>query len=289
MQNRYKRTNPQPSVLFNDTIMNQPIAPNNVAASEPLILWDDRNGVTTLTLNRPRHYNALSNAVLTALQNNLDAISRDPAVRVVVIAGAGSAFCAGHDLKEMRSQYNEASTRALFDQCSRVMRSIAALPQPVIARVHGLATAAGCQLVAQCDLAIASSKATFATSGINVGLFCSTPSVALSRNVARKEAMEMLLTGEFIDAKTAKEYGLVNRVVAPERLDHELAKMIQVIIAKPASILALGKKMFYEQLEMGMSDAYTYASGIMARNFMMPEAAEGVDAFMQKRPTQWKL
>ena len=257
--------------------------------SEPLILWDDFHGVTTLTLNRPRQYNALSSAVLTALQNNLDAIANDPSVRVVVIAGAGSAFCAGHDLKEMRSQYDAASTQALFDQCSRVMQSIIALPQPVIARVHGIATAAGCQLVAQCDLAIASSNATFATSGVSVGLFCSTPSVPLSRSVARKEAMEMLLTGEFIDAQTAKERGLVNRVVAPEQLDEELDRMVQALIEKPASVLALGKKMFYAQLELGLSEAYRYASGVMTSNFMMPEVAEGVDAFMQKRPPKWDL
>ena len=269
--------------------MNQPNRPTAAIASEPLILWDDFHGVTTLTLNRPRQYNALSSSVLTALQNNLDAIAHDPAVRVVVIAGAGSAFCAGHDLKEMRSQYDAASTQALFDQCSRVMQSIIALPQPVIARVHGIATAAGCQLVAQCDLAIASSNATFATSGINVGLFCATPSVPLSRNMGRKDALGMLLSGEFIDARTAKERGLVNRVVAPEQLDEELDKMIQALIEKPASVLALGKKMFYQQLEMGLSDAYTYASGVMTSNFMMPEAAEGVDAFMQKRSPKWNL
>ena len=272
-----------------DFVMNQPIAPNAVTTSEPLVLRADFNGIATLTLNRSKQYNALSSAVLSAFQANLDAIAQDPTVRVVVVAGAGSVFCAGHDLKEMRSQYELGATQALFDQCSGVMKSIVALPQPVIARVHGLATAAGCQLVAQCDLAIASSNATFATSGINVGLFCSTPGVALSRNVARKEALEMLLTGEFIDANTAKQYGLVNRVVAPENLDDELAKMIRPIIAKPASVLALGKKMFYEQLEMGLSDAYTYASGVMACNFMMPEAAEGVDAFLQKRPPKWDL
>jgi enoyl-CoA hydratase/carnithine racemase len=269
--------------------MNQPIASQAITSAEPLVLRSDSQGVTTLSLNRPKQYNALSSAVLTELQKNLDAIAQDSTVRVVVLAGAGSVFCAGHDLKEMRSQYELGATKALFDQCSGVMKSIVALPQPVIAKVHGLATAAGCQLVAQCDLAIASSNATFATSGINVGLFCSTPSVALSRNLGRKNALEMLLTGEFIDAKTAKEYGLVNRVVAPEKLDDELGKMIQPIIAKPASVLALGKKMFYEQLEMGMSDAYTHASGVMACNFMMPEAAEGVDAFMQKRPPKWDL
>ena len=269
--------------------MNQPMPPNAVAQSEALVLRTDTNRIATLTLNRPRQFNALSSAVLSDLQWQLDAIATDSNVRVVVIAGAGSAFCAGHDLKEMRSQYNAESTKALFEQCSKVMCSIVALPQPVIARVHGIATAAGCQLVAQCDLAIASSNATFATSGINVGLFCSTPSVALSRNVARKNSLEMLFMGDFIDAKTAKEYGLVNRVTEPEQLDEELVRMIQPIIAKPASVLALGKKMFYEQLEMGMSEAYSHASGIMACNFMMREAAEGVDAFMQKRPPQWTL
>ncbi len=269
--------------------MNQPLPPDAVIARESFVLRQDSSGVTTLTLNRPKQYNALSSAVLAALQKNLDEIAQDSTVRVVVIAGSGTVFCAGHDLKEMRSQYELGATKALFDQCSGVMQTLVALPQPVIAKVHGLATAAGCQLVAQCDLAIASSKATFATSGINVGLFCSTPSVPLSRNLARKEAMAMLLTGEFIDAKTAQENGLVNRVVAPENLDDELAKMIQPIIAKPASVLALGKKMFYEQIEMGMSEAYRHASGVMACNFMMPEAAEGVDAFMQKRPPKWEL
>jgi enoyl-CoA hydratase/carnithine racemase len=266
--------------------MNQPTAPAEITA-EPLVLRQDNDGVATLTLNRPRKYNALSSAVLTVLQEKLDAIAQDQTVRVVVIAGAGSAFCAGHDLKEMRANYEPGSTQALFDQCSTMMKTLTAMPQPVIARVHGIATAAGCQLVAQCDLAIASDNATFATSGINVGLFCATPSVPLSRNLLRKPAMEMLLTGDFIDANTAKEYGLVNRVAPLEKLDEVLAEMIQTIIAKPASVLALGKKMFYEQLEMGMSDAYAHASGIMACNFMMPEAAEGVDAFMQKRPPKW--
>ncbi len=267
--------------------MNQPTAPVAVTAAEPLVLRADAGGVCTLTLNRPKQYNALSSAVLTALQEQLDTFATDTSVRVVVIAGAGSAFCAGHDLKEMRANYELSATRALFGQCSRMMQTLVALPQPVIAKVHGIATAAGCQLVAQCDLAIASDNATFATSGVNVGLFCSTPSVALSRNLSRKEALEMLLTGEFINAQTAKEKGLVNRVVPVDRLDIELDKMIESIIAKPASILALGKKMFYEQLEMDMSAAYTHASGVMACNFLMPEAAEGVDAFMQKRMPNW--
>lgn len=267
--------------------MNQPTAHAAIAAADPLVLRQDSGGVATLTLNRPKQYNALSSAVLTALQEILDAIAADKSVRAVVIAGAGSAFCAGHDLKEMRANYELGATQALFEQCSRMMKTLTALPQPVVARVHGIATAAGCQLVAQCDLAIASANATFATSGVNVGLFCATPSVPLSRNVLRKQAMEMLLTGDFIDAKTAMDRGLVNRVVTSDKLDEALAALLQGILSKPASILALGKKMFYEQLEMGMSDAYAHASEVMACNFMMPEVAEGVDAFMQKRPPKW--
>lgn len=267
--------------------MNQPTAHPAIAAADPLVLRQNRGGVATLTLNRPKQYNALSSAVLAALQEILDAIATDKSVRAVVIAGAGSAFCAGHDLKEMRANYELGATQALFDQCSKMMKTLTALPQPVIARVHGIATAAGCQLVAQCDLAIASDNARFATSGVNVGLFCATPSVPLSRNVPRKQAMEMLLTGDFIDARTAMDRGLVNRVAPADKLDDALAALLQGILAKPASVLALGKKMFYEQLEMGMSDAYTHASGVMACNFMMPEVAEGVDAFMQKRPPKW--
>ena len=267
--------------------MNQPTAHSEVVAAEPLVLRQDNGGIATVTLNRPRQYNALSSTVLTALQAILDAIASDKSVRAVVIAGAGSAFCAGHDLKEMRANYELGATEALFEQCSRMMKTLTALPQPVIARVHGIATAAGCQLVAQCDLAIASDNATFATSGVNVGLFCATPSVPLSRNVLRKQAMEMLLTGNFIDAKTALEHGLVNRVAPTDKLDEALTALLQSILAKPASVLALGKKLFYEQLEMGMSDAYAHASKVMACNFMMPEVAEGVDAFMQKRPPNW--
>ena len=268
--------------------MNQPTAQAAIAAADPLVLRQDSGGVATITLNRPKQYNALSSAVLTAMQEILNTIATEKSVRVVVIAGAGTAFCAGHDLKEMRANYELGATRALFDQCSNMMKTITTLPQPVIARVHGIATAAGCQLVAQCDLAVASDNASFATSGINVGLFCATPSVPLSRNLLRKQAMEMLLTGDFIDAQSALQRGLVNRVVPLEKLDATLDEMIQAIIAKPAPVLALGKKMFYEQLEMGMSAAYAHASEIMACNFLMPEAAEGVDAFMQKRPPNWQ-
>jgi enoyl-CoA hydratase/carnithine racemase len=218
----------------------------------------------------------------------LNKISVEKTVRVVVIAGAGKAFCAGHDLKEMRANYKLDSTEALFKKCSEVMIKLTQLPQPVIAKVHGMATAAGCQLVAQCDLAVCSDNATFATSGVNLGLFCSTPGVALARNLPRKQAMEMLLTGEFIDAQTALQRGLVNRVATLDKLDQAVIELAQNIIAKPADVIALGKKCFYEQIELSLSAAYEKASKTMACNFMLPEAAEGVDAFMQKRKPDWK-
>ena len=271
--------------------MNTPSDSANLAAAplaaSPVLLRQDVDGVATLTMNRPKQYNALSAALLAELQNSLEAIAADSSVRVVVIAGNGPAFCAGHDLKEMRANYEIAASKTLFASCSKMMQTITQLPQPVIARVHGIATAAGCQLVAQCDLAVVSDNARFATSGIAVGLFCSTPGVPLSRNVGRKMAMEMLLTGEFIDARTALEQGLVNRVVAPDALDARVRQFAKALISKPAAVLARGKKYFYEQLDMSMQDAYAQASEEMACNFMMPEAAEGVDAFMQKRPPEW--
>ncbi|HWQ38844.1 MAG TPA: enoyl-CoA hydratase [Burkholderiales bacterium] len=259
-----------------------------VATAEPLLLRSDAGGIATLTLNRPKHYNALSQELLTELQSALDAIERDASVRVVVIAGNGPAFCAGHDLKQMRATPRKEYYEALFAQCSRFMLTLARIPQPVIARVHGIATAAGCQLVAACDLAVASEAAKFATSGINVGLFCSTPAVPVSRNVARKPAMEMLLTGEFIDAQTAKSYGLVNRVVSADRLDAEVSALAGAIIAKSPVAVATGKRMFYEQIEMGMKEAYDYAAEVMACNMMAEDVGEGIDAFMQKRPPVWK-
>jgi len=267
--------------------MNDPVPHAALTAEAPLLLRETRDAVATLTLNRAQNYNALSSAMLDALQSALDAIAKDTSVRVVVIAGSGSAFCAGHDLKEMRANYELGKTQALFEQCSRMMMTIQALPQPVIARVHGIATAAGCQLVAQCDLAVASDNATFATSGLNVGLFCSTPSVPLARNIGRKQALEMLLTAEFIDAQQALQRGLVNRVVAPEQLDAEIARIAGAIRAKPAAAVTLGKEMFYRQIEMPLAQAYSYAAGVMACNFMLPEAVEGVDAFAQKRPPKW--
>ena len=258
-----------------------------VSLESPTLLRSHAGGIATLTLNRPKQYNALSDALLAELQQALDAISQDEATRVVVIAGSGPAFCAGHDLKEMRAHYEQTKVRDLFAQCSQMMMSITQLPQPVIARVHGIATAAGCQLVAQCDLAVASASARFATSGIDVGLFCSTPAVALSRNVSRKQAMEMLLTGDFIDAPTALAQGLVNRVVVADKLDDEVLRLANAIKAKPPASIAMGKKLFYQQADTGMAEAYSMAAAVMACNFMHEEAAEGVDAFIQKRPPRW--
>lgn len=251
---------------------------------EALVLRADRaDGLTTLTLNRPAQFNSLSQAMLTALQAELDAIAADPAVRVVVVAGAGKAFCAGHDLKEMRANHDQEFMQALFRQCGRLMLTITRMPQPVIARVHGIATAAGCQLVSMCDLAVAAEVAKFAVSGINVGLFCSTPAVGLARNLGRKTALEMLLTGDFIDAQEAKSRGLINRVVPADALDAEIDRLAGSILAKSAVAVRMGKGMFYRQLEMGLEEAYDYAAGVMACNMMSEDAGEGIDAFMQKR------
>jgi enoyl-CoA hydratase/carnithine racemase len=258
------------------------------ASNEPVLLRRDAGGIATVTLNRPKQYNALSEELLTELQSSLDSIEKDPTVRVVVIAGSGTAFCAGHDLKQMRANPKKAYYEKLFAQCSKVMMTLSRLPQPVIARVHGIATAAGCQLVAQCDLAVASDNARFAVSGINVALFCSTPSVPLARNISRKQAMEMLLTGDFIDATTAKARGLVNRVVPIEKLDAEVKALADAIIAKSSVAVTTGKKMFYKQIEMGMGAAYEYASEVMACNMMAEDVGEGIDAFMQKRDPNWK-
>ena len=262
----------------------------NVATpiEEKLVLRRDDGGVATLTLNRPKQYNALSEELLTELQSALDAVAEDKSVRVVVIAGSGPAFCAGHDLKQMRANPRKEYYRKLFAQCSNVMLSIVRIPQPVIARVQGIATAAGCQLVAQCDLAVASGNATFAVSGINVGLFCSTPSVPLGRNLLRKQAMEMLLTGDFIDAHTAVQRGLINRAVAAAELDAAVAELARKIVAKSAAAVTVGKRMFYKHLEMGLEGAYQYAAEEMACNMMADDAAEGIDAFIAKRQPSWK-
>jgi len=257
-------------------------------AEEPLILRSkDARGVVRLTLNRPQAFNALSEAMLTVLQREFDAISSDESVRVVVIAAEGKAFCAGHDLKEMRSDPSREYYERLFAQCSEMMLTIQRLPVPVIARVQGIATAAGCQLVAMCDLAVASSTARFAVSGVNVGLFCSTPGVALSRNILRKQAFEMLVTGEFISAHEAKARGLINRVAEPEELDAELEKLVAAIISKPRVAVAMGKDFFYRQAELGIAAAYDAASEVMACNMMDESALEGVQAFIEKRPPRW--
>jgi enoyl-CoA hydratase/carnithine racemase len=253
-----------------------------------LLLLRNEAGVTTLTLNRPQQFNAVSTAMLDELEAALAGIAADSTVRVVVIAGAGKAFCAGHDLKEMREQRDRSFIRNIFERCSRVMVNLTRLPQPVIARVHGVAAAAGCQLVAQCDLAVASTAARFATSGVKYGIFCNTPGVALARDVGRKRALEMLLTGEFIDAGTALASGLVNRVVAPERLDEEIAGLVRSILDKTPIAVSTGKKIFYEQIEAGLERAYSLASEAMTCSLMTEDAMEGIDAFSQKRTPQWK-
>ena len=247
----------------------------------------DARGVVTLTMNRPTAFNALSEAMLEALQRELDRVAADRMARAVVIAAAGKAFCAGHDLKEMRAAPSLGYYERLFAQCGRMMMSIQKLQVPVIARVHGIATAAGCQLVAMCDLAVAARDARFAVSGINVGLFCSTPSVALSRNLSRKAAFEMLVTGEFLSADEARAKGLVNRVADAERLDDEVEALVASIVAKPRDSLALGKALFYRQLETGIEAAYADAETTMACNMMQPDALEGVQAFIDKRPPGW--
>ncbi|HPU54236.1 MAG TPA: enoyl-CoA hydratase [Burkholderiaceae bacterium] len=255
---------------------------------DPMLQVDQTGGVATLTLNRPAQYNVLSAAMMDALQAEFDRLAADPQVRVIVLAAAGKAFCAGHDLREMRAEPSLAYYQSLFAQCSRLMTTLQALPQPVIARVQGVATAAGCQLVAMCDLAVASDQARFAVSGVNLGLFCATPSVALTRNVSRKAAFEMLVTGDFIDAHQARERGLVNRVVPADRLDAEVRLLVDSILAKPAVAIAAGKGLFYRQLEMGVDAAYQLAGQTMACNMMAPDTLEGVQAFIDKRPPAWK-
>ena len=251
------------------------------------LLRRDADGVAWLTLNRPAARNALSLALMEALVAELDAIAADTAVKVVVVGGAGPAFCAGHDLRELRSQPQRPFYETTFRLCSKLMTSIVRLPKPEIARVHGVATAAGCQLVATCDLAIAADTARFATPGVNIGLFCSTPMVALSRAVGRKAAMEMLLTGDLISAPRAHELGLVNRVVPESELDSAVAALAAQIVAKSPLTLAIGKEAFYRQAEMGLDDAYAYASDVMIRNMLARDAAEGIDAFLAKREPHW--
>ena len=245
-------------------------------------------GVVRITLNDPQRFNALGAEMLVALQQALDAVAADASARVVVLAAQGKAFCAGHNLKDMAANPQLGYYQQLFAQCSKMMVSIARLPVPVIARVHGMATAAGCQLVAQCDLAVASSAASFATSGINYGLFCATPSVPLVRNLPIKQAMEMLLTGDFIDADTAFARGLVNRVAEPDALDAAMEALVQSILAKPAAAVRMGKALVYQQRELGLEAAYQLAGQTMAANMMDADAQEGAQAFAQKRKPHWQ-
>jgi len=259
-----------------------------IAASEqPILLVAKQDGIATLTLNRPRQYNALSRELLLALRDELDALRDDAGVRVVVIAASGNAFCAGHDLKELRATADREFHRELFSLCSSVMLRIVQLPQPVIAQVNGIATAAGCQLVASCDLAVCADNARFATSGINLGFFCGTPGVAVSRNLARKHALEMLLTGRFLDAQEALAKGLVNQVVAPEQLDAATRELAATIAAKLPAAIQAGKRLFYKQLEADLEQAYAQATELMVCNLADPDTEEGIDAFIEKRPPRW--
>jgi enoyl-CoA hydratase/carnithine racemase len=255
--------------------------------AQPLVLQRIANGMAFLTLNRPRQYNVLSEQMLTALHGALEALAADSAVRVVILGGAGKAFCAGHDLKQMKANPSLEYYQRLFDDCSRLMMRIQTMPQPVIARVHGVAAAAGCQLVATCDLAIAADDARFAVSGVNVGLFCATPSVALTRNLGRKAAFEMLVTGESVDAATAVQRGLINHCVAAACLDVEINKLAAAIAAKPPSVIAMGKALFYRQIELGTAPAYQLAAQTMACNMMDDIAQEGASAFIAKRAPAW--
>lgn len=256
-------------------------------AADAILLRSDAGGVATLTLNKPQQYNSLSEDMLDALQAAFDAIAGDKSVRVVVLRAAGKAFCAGHDLKEMRARPEQDYYEYLFKKCSRMMLSMVRLPQPIIARVHGIATAAGCQLVATADLAVAAEEARFGTSGINVGLFCMTPGVAVSRNVRRKKAFEMLFTGDLLSADEALESGLVNRAVPSENLDDAVGELTGSILAKSQAAVEAGKRVFYEQLEMDLESAYMRASEEMARNMMFRDAGEGIDAFIGKRKPVW--
>lgn len=254
----------------------------------PLILRQDDDGVTTLTLNRPEARNSLSLAMLDALAGRLAEAAGDATVRVLVVAGAGPGFCAGHDLKELQARnFDPAYVETLFRRCAEVMQAIVGLPKPVIARVHGVATAAGCQLVASCDLAVAAQDARFATPGVNIGLFCSTPMVALSRNLANKHAMQMLLTGDLIDAATAWRFGLVNELAAPADLADRTAALARKLAGKSPLTLAIGKEAFYRQAELPLAEAYAYSRDVMARNLEAADAREGIGAFLEKRPPVW--
>jgi len=253
-------------------------------ADQPILLREDRDGICTLTMNRPQQLNLLTSEMLTALQEAFDSIKNERQTRVVILAGAGKGFCAGHDLKEIKALKELPKIEALFGQCSRMMQTIPVLPQPVIARVQGAAAAAGCQLVAQCDLAIAAEGSKFVTSGVTWGFFCSTPGVAVGRNLQRKHAMEMLLTGEPVSAQQALEWGLVNRVVPAEQLEADVLKLASILAAKPPATLAAGKRAFYQQMDLGLEQAYALASGVIAASFAHEEGRAGMEAFIEKRP-----
>ncbi|MBC7951051.1 MAG: enoyl-CoA hydratase [Rhodospirillaceae bacterium] len=257
------------------------------SGSESILLTHMENGIATITLNRPQARNALSSDLMSALEAALAAVSDDPAAKVVVLAANGPAFCAGHDLKQMRALEGREAVAAVFSQCSRLMKAIVRLRQPVIAKVHAMATAAGCQLVASCDLAYAAETAQFATPGVNIGLFCSTPMVALSRSVGRKQAMELLLLGKPVDAAIAQQWGLINRAVAADQLDQVVAEAAAIIASKSSYTVKVGKEAFYRQAEMGLDDAYDHASEVMTTNMLARDAAEGIDAFITKRHPVW--
>jgi enoyl-CoA hydratase/carnithine racemase len=258
-----------------------------IDSSSP-VLSEVSEGIARVTLNRPQQFNALSMVLLEALEQTLARLAAEPEVRVIVIGAVGKAFCPGHDLKEMAAQRTQEFVAGLFAKCCRVMLSLTRMPQPVIARVHGIATAAGCQLVAACDLAVAADDARFATSGINYGLFCATPGVPLSRAIGRKRALEMLLTGEFIDAETALDWGLVNRVVPVHELDGAVDALARTLLAKPPAALASGKRFFYRQIEQGMEQAYEEAAAVITGHMLADEALEGVSAFIAKRKPSWQ-
>src|SRR5437867_1128026 len=261
-------------------------APLDVAIA-PYILTHTESGICRLTLNRGDRYNPLSRDMIAALQSEVNRIGADPTIRCVVLAAEGKGFCAGHDLKELRAHPELAWQQELFSACNALMISLTAMPQPVIARVHGIATAAGCQLVSMCDLAVAAETARFALPGVNVGVFCTTPAVGVARNVARKRVMEMLLTGEPIDAATALAWGLINRVVPEAELDAAIAALTRVILAKSARLIAQGKRAFYRQVELGLAQAYDFAGGVMACSLLDADAHEGIDAFVEKRAPKW--
>jgi enoyl-CoA hydratase/carnithine racemase len=257
------------------------------AEATPYVLREVAGGVATLTLNRGDRFNALSQAMIAALARELERIAADASIRSVVLAAQGRGFCAGHDLKELRAHPDLAWQQQLFDACNAMMLSLTRMPQPVIARVHGIATAAGCQLVSMCDLAVASDNATFALPGVNVGVFCTTPAVGVGRNVARKRVMQMLLTGEAIDAATALQWGLVNRVVAAAELDAAVAEFTRAIGSRSADVVGRGKRAFYGQIDLGLEPAYALAGNEMACSLLDPAAQEGIDAFLAKRPPRW--